>query len=152
MDEHQSLSDMNIQSPPSPVAAPTPIAPSTSFVTTVSRPPQKRSQITFEPLCSVGGVESSESTTDREDEFDTFGKTIAFRLRKMSRVSDMQRIISEKLISDVLFYGELQTLSPNSSICVSPKRRETITPSASNHQAEEIDIKSEASESNYVLL
>lgn len=56
------------------------------------------------------------SSSKQQDEFDTFGTNIAAKLRKLAKVNNMQRIIAEKLMSDVIFYGQLQTLTCNTSI------------------------------------
>ena len=48
-----------------------------------------------------------------EDEYDCIGKNIAVKLRKMS---NNMRIYAEKIISDVLYEGELGTLSANTRV------------------------------------
>lgn len=57
---------------------------------------------------------STPTPTQRsEDEFDAIGINVASKLRVMNR---HQRIIAEKLISDVLFNGQLDNLSVNSHL------------------------------------
>lgn len=45
---------------------------------------------------------------EREDMFDVIGKNFAYKLRSMK---PQQRIIAEKLIGDVLFFGQLENLT-----------------------------------------
>ena len=47
------------------------------------------------------------------DEFDAFGTTVAAKLRKMS---DIQRHIAERIISDVLFRGVMNELSTHNAM------------------------------------
>lgn len=58
------------------------------------------------------------SSSKEHDEFDTFGMNIAAKLRELAKVNNTQRIIAEKLMSDVIFYGQLQTLTCDTSIHV----------------------------------
>lgn len=47
------------------------------------------------------------------DEFDALGKIVATRCRHMQT---NQRIVAEKLINDVLYYGQLEQLSASSCV------------------------------------
>lgn len=47
------------------------------------------------------------------DEFDALGKIVATRCRNMQ---NNQRIVAEKLINDILYYGQLEQLSASSCI------------------------------------
>lgn len=47
------------------------------------------------------------------DEFDALGKIVATRCRHMQT---NQRIVAEKLINDILYYGQLEQLSASSCI------------------------------------
>ncbi|XP_055626594.1 uncharacterized protein LOC129768757 [Toxorhynchites rutilus septentrionalis] len=49
-----------------------------------------------------------EAQLNREDRFDVFGKHLAMKLRDLSK---QQRIIAEKLISEVLFEAEMDSLT-----------------------------------------
>lgn len=52
-----------------------------------------------------------------EDQFDSFGKTIAHKLRSLPRE---QRIIAEKLFSEVLYEAELGNLTRQAGLSLSP--------------------------------
>ncbi|XP_061394410.1 ras guanine nucleotide exchange factor B [Musca vetustissima] len=62
---------------------------------------------------TTGGGGSGNGTGRNEDEFDAIGINVASKLRVMNT---HQRIIAEKLISDVLFNGQLDNLSVNSHL------------------------------------
>ncbi|XP_028158198.1 uncharacterized protein LOC114351258 [Ostrinia furnacalis] len=56
------------------------------------------------------------STTDESEatkESETFGRTIGLQLKELE---PMQRYIAEKIISDVIFYGRLRKLDPQTSL------------------------------------
>lgn len=53
----------------------------------------------------------------KEDEFDIFGKNVAVNLRTMTNT---QKILAQKLINDVIFYGQIEQLSINSQVRVQP--------------------------------
>lgn len=58
----------------------------------------------------------NEATTvlnQKEDEFDAFGVTVAAKLRKMD---EKQRLLSEVLITDILFKGMMTKLTEETSI------------------------------------
>lgn len=57
----------------------------------------------------------SQRLSQKDDEFDIFGKNVAIKLRTMTKE---QKILSEKLINDVIFYGQMQRLSVNSEVNV----------------------------------
>lgn len=57
----------------------------------------------------------SQRLSQKDDEFDIFGKNVAIKLRTMTKE---QKILSEKLINDVIFYGQMQQLSVNSEVNV----------------------------------
>lgn len=46
-----------------------------------------------------------------EDVFDAIGKNVAHKLRGMPQ---QQRIIAEKIISDVMYHGQMENLTTNS--------------------------------------
>lgn len=50
-----------------------------------------------------------------EDVFDAIGKNVAHKLRGMTH---QQRIIAEKIISDVMYHGQMENLTPNSRLAV----------------------------------
>ena len=51
------------------------------------------------------------SSPKEQDEFDIFRRNIVAKLRELAKLNNMQRIIAEKLVSDVIFYGQFQTLT-----------------------------------------
>ncbi|KAF2896756.1 hypothetical protein ILUMI_09416, partial [Ignelater luminosus] len=51
---------------------------------------------------------SARTSTIPEDVFDAIGKNVAHKLRGMSQ---QQRIIAEKIISDVMYHGQMETLT-----------------------------------------
>lgn len=53
------------------------------------------------------------SAPSNEDDHDIFGKNVACKLRKMSAT---QRIYAEKIINDVLFSGQVDTLNATSTV------------------------------------
>lgn len=57
----------------------------------------------------------SQRLSQKDDEFDIFGKNVAIKLRIMTKE---QKMLSEKLINDVIFYGQMQRLSVNSEVNV----------------------------------
>ncbi|XP_073416313.1 uncharacterized protein [Dendrobates tinctorius] len=57
--------------------------------------------------------EAAAVLNQKEDEFDAFGVTVAAKLRKMD---DKQRLLSEVLITDILFKGMMKKLTEESSI------------------------------------
>ena len=62
--------------------------------------------------------------TSPADEFDVFGKSVAFRLRNLPRD---QRIHAQKYISDILYEGELGKLSAATSHGYMPTRERSST-------------------------
>ncbi|XP_039970882.1 uncharacterized protein LOC126753738 [Bactrocera neohumeralis] len=71
-------------------------------------------QIAREHLQPLFGNSYATTTTHRqEDEYDAIGINVASKLRVMNPT---QRIIAEKLISDVLFNGQLDNLSVSSTL------------------------------------
>lgn len=48
-----------------------------------------------------------------EDVFDAIGKNVAHKLREMS---EHQRIIAEKIISDVMYHGQMENLTMQSQL------------------------------------
>ncbi|XP_075059406.1 uncharacterized protein LOC142144440 isoform X2 [Mixophyes fleayi] len=58
-------------------------------------------------------TEAAAVLNQKEDEFDAFGVTVAAKLRKMD---DKQRLLSEVLITDVLFKGMMKKLTEDTSI------------------------------------
>ncbi|EDV90495.1 uncharacterized protein LOC6569824 [Drosophila grimshawi] len=73
----------------------------------------------YQPLFGNGGTTaytttSAPASTHRpEDEYDAIGLNVASKLRSINHT---QRIIAEKLISDVLFNAQLDNLTVNSSL------------------------------------
>lgn len=55
----------------------------------------------------------AEEKVDKEDECTTFGKHIAFELQLMS---ERQKIIAKKLLSDIAYYGRLDRLTEHTEI------------------------------------
>ena len=53
------------------------------------------------------------SATRQEDEFDVFGKMVANKLRSFSKPTTVQ---AERLINDVLYEGEMESLDRNTKI------------------------------------
>lgn len=51
--------------------------------------------------------------SQKEDEFDVFGKNVAIKLRTMTKE---QKILAEKLINDIIFYGQMEQLSLDTQI------------------------------------
>lgn len=51
--------------------------------------------------------------TKIEDVFDAIGKNVAHKLRGMS---EHQRIIAEKIISDVMYHGQMENLTMQSQL------------------------------------
>ncbi|XP_017486231.1 PREDICTED: myb-like protein Q [Rhagoletis zephyria] len=71
-------------------------------------------QIAREHLQPLFGNSYTTTATHRqEDEYDAIGMNVASKLRVMNPT---QRIIAEKLISDVLFNGQLDNLNVNSTL------------------------------------
>ncbi|XP_049939812.1 uncharacterized protein LOC126416241 [Schistocerca serialis cubense] len=68
-----------------------------------------------------GPREQFSSPLKENDEFDLFGMSIAAKMRKMSRTNDIQCIIAEKLISEVVYHGQLKSLTFDTVIKVSEK-------------------------------
>lgn len=60
--------------------------------------------------------EQLSSPLNGSDEFDIFGMNIAAKMRKMSKTNNTQCIIAEKLISEVIYHGQLQFLTFNTVI------------------------------------
>ncbi|XP_072377384.1 uncharacterized protein [Diabrotica undecimpunctata] len=57
----------------------------------------------------------SQRLSEKEDEFDVFGKNVSNKLRTMTT---QQQILAQKLINDVIFCGQMEQLSLNSQISV----------------------------------
>ncbi|CAH2103657.1 unnamed protein product [Euphydryas editha] len=57
----------------------------------------------------------SQRFSQKDDEFDIFGKNVIMKLRTMTKE---QKMLSEKVINDVIFYGQTQRLSINSEVNV----------------------------------
>lgn len=56
-------------------------------------------------------------TSPEEDEYTVVGKRLAFQLKGME---DKQRLIAEKLIADVMYYGRMGRLSEDATISLLP--------------------------------
>lgn len=70
----------------------------------------------------------SNNNVNTEEEYDIVGKRIGYQLKD---VEGFQRIIAEKLISDVMFYAKMGKLTEHSSIFIPPNSRpQPIHPSA----------------------
>lgn len=58
--------------------------------------------------------EDAPRTSNRiDDVFDAIGKNVAHKLRGMS---EHQRIIAEKIISDVMYHGQMENLTPQTQL------------------------------------
>lgn len=55
-----------------------------------------------------------EALSKDDDEYEITGKRIAFQLKDIAKP---QRIIAEKLISDVIYYAKIDKLTKDSSVC-----------------------------------
>lgn len=55
---------------------------------------------------------------EKDEECSTFGKHIAFELQLMT---ERQRIIAKKLLSDIAYYGRLERLTENTEITSTKK-------------------------------
>uniref|UniRef100_A0A182X0A5 MADF domain-containing protein n=1 Tax=Anopheles quadriannulatus TaxID=34691 RepID=A0A182X0A5_ANOQN len=62
-------------------------------------------------------------TSKREDAFDIFGKHVAYKLRSLNK---QQSILAQKLINDVLFEGEMETLNRHCKISIPNDRRHRV--------------------------
>ncbi|CAB3247169.1 unnamed protein product [Arctia plantaginis] len=60
--------------------------------------------------------------SQRDDEFDVFGKNVAAKLRSMTT---QQKMLAEKLINDVVFNGQMEQLSLDSKLTVRPEKENT---------------------------
>lgn len=65
--------------------------------------------------------EQASSPKKENDEFDLFGMSIAAKMRKISTTNNVQCIIAEKLISEVIFHGQMQSLTCDTVIKVPEK-------------------------------
>ncbi|KAM9316717.1 uncharacterized protein PAF06_007784 [Gastrophryne carolinensis] len=74
---------------------------------------QKRRRTINEELSRQLLSEATAILNQKEDEFDAFGVTVAAKLRKMD---EKQRLISEVLITDILFKGMMKKLNEETSI------------------------------------
>ncbi|XP_077145257.1 uncharacterized protein LOC143807520 isoform X2 [Ranitomeya variabilis] len=76
-------------------------------------PSQKKRKPVNDDLSRQLLSEAAAVLNQKEDEFDAFGVTVAAKLRKMD---DKQRLLSEVLITDILFKGMMKKLTEESSI------------------------------------
>ncbi|CAI9597420.1 unnamed protein product [Staurois parvus] len=74
---------------------------------------QKRRRTVNEELSRQLLNEATAVLNQKEDEFDAFGVTVAAKLRKMD---EKQRLLSEVLITDILFKGMMKKLTEETSI------------------------------------
>ncbi|XP_068087936.1 uncharacterized protein [Hyperolius riggenbachi] len=74
---------------------------------------QKRRRTVNEELSRQLLNEATAILNQKEDEFDAFGVTVAAKLRKMD---ENQRLLSEVLITDILFKGMMKKLTDETSI------------------------------------
>ncbi|CAD7077525.1 unnamed protein product [Hermetia illucens] len=72
----------------------------------------------------------SECTDLLESEFDVIAKRYSMQLRSLD---ETQRIIAEKLISDVMFYARLGKLRTTSAIAINGEERNRSTKNANGH-------------------
>ncbi|XP_066991567.2 uncharacterized protein [Anabrus simplex] len=108
--EQLSNDPLLLDLPPEPVSPPMPSEPSIAKK-------RKRDDDTEEEMLRLACKHLNNLNAARqEDEFDAFGKNIAFKLRELNKLDSTQRIIAEKLISDVLFYGQVRGLTRDTTI------------------------------------
>lgn len=67
------------------------------------------------PLTEQVTYDSCMTTEDMNCEAEAFGTTVGLQLKQLSH---MQKILAEKLISEVIFYGRLDKLNLNSTLHV----------------------------------
>ncbi|XP_040285251.1 uncharacterized protein LOC120998601 isoform X2 [Bufo bufo] len=79
----------------------------------IPMPSQKKRKPVSDDLSRQLLSEAAAVLNQKEDEFDAFGVTVAAKLRKMD---DKQRLLSEVLITDILFKGMMKKLTEESSI------------------------------------
>lgn len=72
----------------------------------------------------------SECTDLLESEFDVIAKRYSMQLRSLD---ETQRIIAEKLISDVMFYARLGKLRTTSAIAINGEEKNRSTKNANGH-------------------
>ncbi|XP_072389728.1 uncharacterized protein [Diabrotica undecimpunctata] len=73
----------------------------------------------------------SQRLSEKEDEFDVFGKNVSNKLRTMTA---QQQILAQKLINDVIFCGQMEQLSLNSQISVQHAISTNPHTTTSSHQ------------------
>lgn len=69
------------------------------------------------------------SVLTQDSSFRAFGNNVSFQLQDMDR---RQRVIAEKLISDVLFHGKLGNLKDHSTIVIQEKIQQPNNPTHNN--------------------
>lgn len=67
-----------------------------------------------------------------QNEYTAFGNSVSYQLKDMEHY---QRVIAEKLISDILFHGKLGNLKGNSAVTVEPDQNKNLNsfPNQWNH-------------------
>ncbi|XP_043289381.1 uncharacterized protein [Venturia canescens] len=81
-------------------------------------PPPAKKQRTQHPKAAKASVETDEKINNADQsEWEVIGKSIGYQLKGLERT---QLTIAQKLISDVIFYGKMNRLLPDSCITVSP--------------------------------
>ncbi|XP_049763383.1 uncharacterized protein LOC126092030 [Schistocerca cancellata] len=95
------------------------VSPSSAALSSIRTKREWRERKNDEP--PVAPCKQLPSSSKENDEFDLFGMSIAAKMRKMSRTDNVQCIIAEKLISEVLYRGQLQFLTFDTVVKVSEK-------------------------------
>nr|XP_022908175.1 uncharacterized protein LOC111419579 [Onthophagus taurus] len=88
-------------------------APSTSAACTQKRATRKKRNVSALDKKQENFLDAATTVLTSQNKFRAFGNNVAFQFEDMDRC---QRVIAEKLISDVLFYGKLGNLKPYSTV------------------------------------